>query len=192
VKIVACAAAVAMLGAAQAAQAGQVIDWTISGGAFDDGGAFSGTFTWDVSSASITDWNVVTTGGTTRAGDTYSTTSFPFGGAFGGDVLEVGFFHGTFAFPIFAPFAGPEVDLTNLAASSAGTISALTGTEYDFVIDFPFGGTSISNVRNITAGSAVGVLETTGVPEPAAWSLMILGAGLTGAALRRRRTPATA
>ena len=31
-----------------------------------------------------------------------------------------------------------------------------------------------------------------GVPEPAAWGLMIVGFGLTGAALRRRRTPALA
>jgi hypothetical protein len=31
-----------------------------------------------------------------------------------------------------------------------------------------------------------------GVPEPAAWALMIVGFGLTGAALRQRRTPAFA
>jgi PEP-CTERM motif len=31
-----------------------------------------------------------------------------------------------------------------------------------------------------------------GVPEPAAWALMIVGFGLTGAALRRRRIPALA
>ncbi|THD65073.1 MAG: PEP-CTERM sorting domain-containing protein [Phenylobacterium sp.] len=34
--------------------------------------------------------------------------------------------------------------------------------------------------------------KVAGVPEPAAWALMIVGFGLTGAALRRRRTPAFA
>ena len=35
-------------------------------------------------------------------------------------------------------------------------------------------------------------LDTSGVPEPATWALMILGVGAAGAALRRRRRPALA
>ena len=40
-------------------------------------------------------------------------------------------------------------------------------------------------------GQYTGLLTLAGVPEPSTWALMILGFGLTGAALRRRSAKAT-
>ncbi len=66
---------------------------------------------------------------------------------------------------------------------------------------FSFVGTGLDTIR-LTAtvegnggvffdNISVGALTPSGaVPEPAAWAMMIVGVGLTGATLRRRRTPA--
>jgi hypothetical protein len=40
---------------------------------------------------------------------------------------------------------------------------------------------------NCCFGAAIDNVGVTGVPEPAAWGLMILGFGAAGATLRRRR-----
>ena len=52
-------------------------------------------------------------------------------------------------------------------------------------IDFA-GGANFVGYDNITLGSAI----AGGVPEPTSWALMIAGFGLTGAAMRRRRSVA--
>jgi hypothetical protein len=55
-----------------------------------------------------------------------------------------------------------------------------------------FGLTSITFTQNNPADGMILAGVTTGVPEPAAWALMISGFGLAGAALRRRRRLAAA
>jgi hypothetical protein len=55
-----------------------------------------------------------------------------------------------------------------------------------------FGGTSGTVGFDNFEFNTVTAINAGGVPEPAAWALMIAGFGLTGAALRRRRAPATA
>ena len=59
---------------------------------------------------------------------------------------------------------------------------------------FTFGAPPASDYRIFLTNEAGGLQEVTGstdgVPEPAVWSMMIMGFGLAGAALRRRRTPA--
>ncbi|WP_394761018.1 PEPxxWA-CTERM sorting domain-containing protein [Phenylobacterium sp.] len=69
---------------------------------------------------------------------------------------------------------GPVLEL-NIAGIQSVTFSGTSGT-------VGFDNFEFNTVR--PTGAAV--------PEPAAWALMIAGFGLTGAALRRRRTPVTA
>jgi hypothetical protein len=176
-KLAAGAAALAMtLGAAQASQAA-VVDWTLSNGTFDDGGTFFGTFTVDTVADTITDWNVTTQG---SVGANYG----PGAGGFGAfnDAFDSGsgpsFLQGIFIF-------GLVFNLTNIPLGGPGSVAHLTGSETLFI-----GGDMLGS-RIVTDGQAVGVLAG-GVPEPATWSMIILGAGLAGASLRRSRRAALA
>jgi len=49
----------------------------------------------------------------------------------------------------------------------------------------------LSGDRGTGIGASVQLLQSTAVPEPATWATMIVGFGLTGAAIRRRRSAAT-
>jgi hypothetical protein len=164
------AALTMMLGAAQASQAA-IVDWTLSNGTFDDGGTFFGTFTVDTVADTITDWNVTTQG--------LGGTSYAPGGGFGAfnDAFDSGsgpsFLQGISIF-------GVDFALTNIPLGGPGTVAHLTGSETAFI------GESVLGSRIVTDGQAVGVLAG-GVPEPATWSMIILGAGLAGASLRRGR-----
>lgn len=51
---------------------------------------------------------------------------------------------------------------------------------------------TIYNDQGVSEGSMEGVVEVLGVPEPAAWTLMLVGVGAIGAVARRRRTIAVA
>jgi hypothetical protein len=176
------AAALSVLGAAQAGHAA-IVDWALLNGTFDDGGTFGGMFSWDTSSNEITDWNVFTTDGTTRSGETYQTTPLFFlGGAFANGSGGPSFYNGF--------FTGQEFDLTNIPLSTPDIITGLTGSEYDYNVNFPVGPFETSNVRTVTGGDAVGFFGA--APEPAAWALMIGGFATAGAMLRRRRALALA
>ena len=186
VKFAAGAAALAMmLGAAQASQAA-IVDWTLSNGTFDDGGTFSGTFTVDTATDTITDWNVSSSGVAFADGPTgstgpiaYQNTGAPFdlaADAGGGPTFS------TILFPIFLSV----FNLTNIPLAGPGSVAHLTGDESVLALGiFPVGS------HTVTDGQAVGVLAG-GVPEPATWAMMILGAGLAGAGLRRSRRAAVA
>lgn len=172
------AAAVALtaaMGAAQASQAA-IIDWTLSNGTFDDGGTFSGMFTFDSATDTITDWNVQTTGG---VGEGYSSPGgcvFVFCSGASDNGSGPSFSASFFIF-------GSTFNLTNIPMGSPGSVAHLTGDEGGLT-GFPFDIAPFS--RTVTDGQAVGVLSA--APEPAAWAMMIGGLGLAGAALRRRRT----
>jgi hypothetical protein len=176
IKGAAAAAAVALgLGAAQAQAS--IIDWTLSDGTFDDGGTFSGSFSFDDVTDTITQWNVATTFGDGSAAASYSSPGgcvFIFcssasdngsGPTFGNSVF---IFDSTF-------------ELTNIAMGAPGFVAVLTGDESG-VSGFPFSFIPFSHT--VTAGTATGVLAA---PEPAAWGLMLAGFGLAGATLRARR-----
>jgi hypothetical protein len=166
-----------MLGAAQASQAA-IVDWTLSNGTFDDGGTFSGTFTFDTAADTITTWDITTTTGVG------STTHYQPGSGFlysnlASDGGSGPVFDSTFL------FLGAEFSLTNLPLSGPGFVDHLTGSEVFSAFIFPV------SSHTVTDGQAVGVLAG-GVPEPATWAMMILGAGLAGASLRRSRRAAVA
>ncbi len=179
VKFVSAAAAAAMaLGAATAALADQRINWTLSDGAFDDGGTFSGTFTYDVDTHAITDWNVTTTKGSAQPGWIYATATPDVGAAAFDGVT-------TTTFTLVGSPADLQFSLTNLVASTPGAVALLTGDEHANRNEGD-GAIVIRGMRLVTGGSALGVLATSGAPEPAAWALMIVGFGLVGATARLR------
>jgi hypothetical protein len=77
-------------------------------------------------------------------------------------------------------------NLTNIPLAGPGSVAHLTGDEGVLAFGlFPVGS------HTVTDGQAVGVLAG-GVPEPATWAMMILGAGLAGTSLRRSRRAAVA
>ncbi|HEY3947479.1 PEPxxWA-CTERM sorting domain-containing protein [Phenylobacterium sp.] len=83
--------------------------------------------------------------------------------------------------PAFYGFANDTADITKL------TLTTTTPGVDGFAIDnFTFGATSA-----VTSGTGTGQSPAGGVPEPAAWALMLMGFGLAGAGLRRRRAGLT-
>jgi len=183
-KALAAAAAIMLrLGAAQAQAT--TINWTLSDGTFDDGGAFWGTFAFNVESDTITDWNVTTT---LEGGSPFPTTYAPgcfvvFCNAANDNGSGPTFVNG---FSIFST----TFKLTNIPMSAPGTVAHLTGDESDVSLPFPFVG---AFSRTVTDGQAVGALAPVlAAPEPTAWALMIGGFGLAGSSLRARRRAALA
>jgi hypothetical protein len=173
-----------MLGAAQASQAA-IVDWTLSNGTFDDGGTFSGTFTFDTATDTITDWNVSSSGVNLDLpfGGPTGTIAYQSGGGLG-SAADTGSGPTLSAFVL--PFFVSVFNLTNIPLAGPGSVAHLTGDESELALGFiPFGS------HTVTDGQAVGVLAD-GVPEPATWAMMILGAGLAGAGLRRSRRAAVA
>jgi hypothetical protein len=162
-------AAVALTAAATPSHAA-IVNWTVTNGLFDDNGTLNGTFTVDTVAGDVTQWNLTTTAGSGSGSFTYSNVS---GGS------------GNPGFPAFFELSFPfvsELDLTNVPLNGPGTVSHLTGGEFQFVPPYPFplGG------RSLVDGQAVGVVAG-GVPEPATWMMMLTGFGLAGALLRARR-----
>jgi hypothetical protein len=176
VKLAAGAAALAMmLGAAQASQAA-IVDWTLSNGTFDDGGTFFGAFQVDTSTDTITDWNVTTTSGLFG-------TNYAVGSGGGGPFLTFNDAFDSGSGPSFSQsylFFFNGFDLTNIPLGGPGSVAHLAGRETAYIFR-PF-----LSSRTVTGGQAVGLLAG-GVPEPATWLMMILGAGLAGTKLRQRR-----
>ncbi len=88
-------------------------------------------------------------------------------------------------------------DLTLLATYTTAFVTASGGTaagaQAAFVAGL-LGGKAYYNVHTQTnpGGEIRGQLAATAVPEAATWGMMIAGMGITGAALRRRRTFAVA
>ncbi len=71
--------------------------------------------------------------------------------------------------------------------SNAGLMFTSLGAEYNLYSNGP-GSYTLYKAQDRSYGvNSNGTLSVAGVPEPAAWALMIGGFGLAGAALRRRR-----
>ena len=77
-----------------------------------------------------------------------------------------------------------------LGLVTADQSATIAGLQFHLVGPEP-AGFAVDNIR-FGVGSQIVVPPQGGVPEPATWAMMIAGLGLTGAALRRRRTPVAA
>jgi hypothetical protein len=112
--------------------------------------------------------------------------------------LANGFGAGSFVFNLNSLGAGGSVILTavdqfdNIFTSSAFQLSSgqnffnLTTSGGEFIKRVSLSSTPLDDVRQIRFGDVVAVPAGV-VPEPAAWALMILGLGATGALIRRQR-----
>jgi hypothetical protein len=149
-----------------------VINWTING-LFSDGGIFNGTFTYDGATDTVYNWHVTTT--TPQSDPLYAPglgsvqiSDFPPGVGFSTAVDPFT----TEFFQLFMPLSTP------------GTFSDLWGNE---AAQIDLGSIAfVYIVHFVDSGTAVGVLESA-IPEPATWSMMIVGFGMAGGLLRRRR-----
>jgi hypothetical protein len=170
--VVATGAALLLLGSAAASQAA-VIEWTITDGTFSGGGKFSGDFTFNTATGQISDWDISTTNSRHFDGATY-TPGFLSSAVVSGSGNPV---FGTFVFPIFAQF----LTFTDIPLEAPSVVDQLTGGE-----SLNFLGIIPVDSRRITGGVATPTVLA-GVPEPAAWAMMLLGVFGVGAALRSRR-----
>ena len=141
----------------------------------DQGNGWAGSFApgdallWNSGSGSLTFTfaNAVAGFGTQFQSDSY--------GAFTGTISVNGGALGVFNFGGVSGGAGDNSSPFAGVLSDAADITSVT---YDLTSN----GTSFAVNAGRLAGGVAG-----GVPEPSAWALLILGMGLTGAAMRRRQ-----
>jgi hypothetical protein len=120
------------------------------------------------------------------------------------DLAELSLFSfttwGTASSLFFAPLTAPGPGATGICVGPAATLVPVCnpggitpfGTSGDYIAHgLPYLFTSAPPV--VTLVSSVTTSDTpTGVPEPAAWAMMILGLGAAGVALRGRKRPLAA
>jgi hypothetical protein len=162
-------AALAILAAASAPVHASVIDWTLEGVTFDDGGTASGTFSIDSSTGHLLSYDITTTAGSVLGGMTYdASTVF---------VVEYGVYgpNSFLLFTLGGPTGSEYITLEFLNPLTSGGVDPIVAG-YD-----PISNTgsyecyNCAPFRLVTAGEAT----TSPVPEPATWAMMLAGfAGL--------------
>lgn len=182
------ALAAAIVGGAQAA----VVNWTLQDVSLADGSAVSGTFGFDADADLYSNVDIAVAGGPSFPTASNFTISIPVnGGATEPYWLQVvpGSFSGdaTGLEQLFLVFTAPLSDGGGTVA-----ISSEFGSPQLGVCGDPLCRTNDPGFPEVYGGDGQGFVTTqptTGVPEPAAWTLMLLGCGGMGAALRMRRDP---
>ncbi len=199
--LAAAAATLALLVAAPA-QAGQDIHWDVTG-TFDDGSTLSGSFDVDQFLV-MADWNLTTTASSSFDGFNYFRTPSPDSTAnsssdntersitthIGGSTA---FLRLAFVDSLFKLGNHNKIDISGTFPASfecedSFSCFANDGREHTRHLISGFAVASGTSVVGEGGGGGAG-----GVPEPAAWALMLVGFGGIGAALRgasRRMAPA--
>jgi hypothetical protein len=154
---------------------------TFSDGTFNDGGAFSGSFVFDLTTDDFVNWDVTTTAGSIQGGFTY-TSSDPSDDAFAAGAGAFGHVVDSFHDGVFLNLMTP----TNIVTNPSGVLEGEEVDETDCADSCVQ-----EDVRTVTGGTFTTTFSSS-VPEPTSWALMILGVGFAGTALRRRRRMARA
>jgi len=152
-----------------------IINWTLSGVAFNDGGTATGTFSTDSTTGNITAFDITTTTGTTLNGLQYDTTTSYL---YGNNVFSSN------SFLLITNLGDRYLNLTFVNPLTSLGIDALR-------TDVPTLGSweclNCTSERRIESGFAI----SSAVPEPSTWAMMILGfAGVGFMAYRRKSKPA--
>ena len=177
--------AVATAAAVASPASATILEWTLSGATFNDGGTASGSFDFNTLTDTYTNIDITTTTGSILTGATY--TAFDPGATqrdsgFGAIELALADATGDRLLDINAATANFDSPGT-IAIGNPGAFVSSEGTcDND-------GCTLFVTDRTLT-GNLVGVVAS--APEPAAWALMMLGVFGIGAALRTRRQPVEA
>lgn len=86
--------------------------------------------------------------------------------------------------------APTNIDFTSVTLNGIAFAIGSTGAvEFRSISNQLLGNSNTINVQGLSGGNAsyTGTLSFAAVPEPSTWLMMILGVGIAGAALRRRR-----
>jgi len=160
------------------------LTWTLNDAVFSDGGTATGSFVWDADTETFGAYEFTVSGGDTATFSplTYNTANAAFG------PIHAEFDAGSYRVRLFRFVTEVDQVERNLYVSVDAPLTNAGGlVGLDFVSPYSAGECfTCAPYRPFVAGnlSAEGV---SGVPEPAAWGLMVLGFGGLGAALRRRR-----
>ena len=151
--VIGAAALVAITGATTNVAQADLINWAVSDGVFDDGGTFSGTFSIDSSTDTVTQWDLTTTTGTNFDGITYP-----------GGIQSSATFSGTTAEFDDLVAVVPLGVIQNLVFTdlpdTGGTVADLTGFEgLIFCLPIAGGGCNVVDSRAIVSGAAASVTE---------------------------------
>jgi len=144
-----------------------IIDWTLVGVTFVDGGTAGGTFSTDSTTGHVTAFDIITTAGTTLPGQVYdSTTSFLLANNFNSPNSFITYLNDlSAAVYLNLEFVNP--------LTSSGVDSLVTGYAYDNSTGYTFGSwecRGCTNLRTVTAGEAVSA-----TPLPSTWTMLIVG-----------------
>jgi hypothetical protein len=159
--------AIAGIGAVTQVQAA-MINYSLQGVTFNDGGVANGSFVWDSTASTVASWSIFTTPGAQQTNGVHYSNVAP-----GNSQINVG----SFGIYLLASAGMSQFNISTVQSlNSAATISMYSSREYNSV-GSEFGRNTIS-----------GQLILTPVPEPTSGLLFALGLGtlaLTGLRVSR-------
>jgi len=166
-KLVIGSLALAISAAASAPVLASIINWTLEGVTFDDGGTASGTFSTDSSTGDIVSYDITTTAGSSAlSGREYDPTTPPF---------VVNNQSGPNSFALLT--GGPYINLTFLNPLTSGGIDPIVIGTYqssDSAKSYECG--NCFPIRLVATGEATSLP----VPEPSTWAMMLIGFAALG------------
>ncbi len=169
------ATAIAMFTASFPAKA-VVVNWSLNGVTYDDGGIVSGSFQYDADTKEIGNFDIFVTDGSTFSSFDYQLAGL-FGG-FNGTGFSLRNFRSNNRFFQLA-FDSP---LTN----AGGIVSYAPNTSFEATCFGMNCSTPVFPARLVNAGTFVGTVETEKVPEPLTIMGTVLAGGM-GIAIKKKR-----